>query len=76
MNVKDKVRNYLDRYVGQGTIKDGDNIFEKRLVNSLFALQLVTFIEKEFGVSLSNEELDVENFKDINSITALVERKL
>ncbi|MDR1549759.1 MAG: phosphopantetheine-binding protein [Hungatella sp.] len=76
MNVKDKVRNYLDRYVGQGTIEDDDNIFEKRLVNSLFALQLVTFIEKEFGVSLGNEELDIENFKDINSITALVERKL
>lgn len=76
MNVKDKVRNYLAHYIGQGTIQDDDNVFEKRLVNSLFALQLVTFIEKEFGVALSNEDLDVENFKDINSIAALVERKL
>ena len=76
MNIKEKVRKYLSKFAGEGMIQDDDNIFEKRLVNSLFALQLVTFIEKEFGVALGNDDVDVENFKDINSITNLVERKL
>ena len=55
---------------------DDDNIFESGLVNSLFAMQLVSFIEEEFEISIENEELDLDNFKDVNSIAALVSSKL
>ncbi len=53
-----------------------DNIFETGLVNSLFALQLVSFIEQEFDISIENEELDIQHFKDINSIASLISKKL
>jgi methoxymalonate biosynthesis acyl carrier protein len=39
-------------------------------------MQLVNFIENEFNVSFSNEELDIDNFKDIYSIAAFVDSKL
>ncbi len=55
---------------------DDDNIFETGLVNSLFALQLVSFIEQEFDISIENEELDIQHFKDINSIASLISKKL
>lgn len=55
---------------------DDDNIFERRLVSSIFSMQLVTFIEKEFNIELSNDDLDIDNFKDVNSIVALVESKM
>lgn len=44
-------------------------------INSLFAMQLVLFVEKEFNVSVENDELDVHNFRSVLAITDLVQRK-
>lgn len=76
MDTKQKIRAFLGKFMDESSVKDDDNIFAKGFVNSLFAMQLVTFIEKEFDVSVNNDELDIDNFKDINSITNLVESKL
>lgn len=76
MQVKEKIKAFLGKYVDVSSLADNDNIFEKGLVNSLFAMNLVNFVENEFDVSIDNTELDIDNFKDISSITALVEKKL
>lgn len=76
MEVKSKIRGFLSRFVGDKTFEDSDNIFEKGLVNSLFAMQLVVFIENDFGITMQNEDLELENFKDVNSIVALIQSKL
>lgn len=76
MEINAKVRKFLSRFVGGKTFDDADNIFEKGLVNSLFAMQLVAFIENDFGITMQNEDLELENFKDVNSIVALIESKL
>jgi len=44
-------------------------------VNSLFAVQLMTFLEKIFVVEIGMDDLDIENFKSINATTAFVMRK-
>lgn len=76
MRVKEKIKVFLSKFVNVSEIEDTDNIFEKGLVNSLFAMNLVSFIEKEFDISIDNNELDLDNFKDINSIVALIEKKI
>lgn len=76
MNTKEKIKGFLSKFIKIAEINDTDNIFEKGLVNSLFAMNLVNFIETEFDISIDNMELDLDNFKDINSIVALVEKKL
>lgn len=75
MGTKEKLKGFLANYFNVNEIEDTDNIFEKGLVTSLFAMNLVLFIEKEFDISIDNTELDLENFKDINSITAFIENK-
>lgn len=74
--MKEKIRKFLGKFFDESSVQDGDNIFEKGLVNSLFAMQLVTFIEKEFDISILNQELDIENFKSINAICSLVQSKI
>ena len=64
------------RYIKNRDIKDDDDIFKLGLVNSLFTMQLVMFLENEFHITIQNEELDWENFKSINSITSFVNKKL
>lgn len=46
------------------------------MVNSLFAMQLVLFVEKEFGFKVENEDLDYENFKSLDAIHGFIQRKL
>lgn len=75
MEIKEKVRGFLGRYISNKEFADTDNIFEGGLVNSLFIMQLVMYIEKEFGVTLENEDLELEKFKDVNSIVELIEEK-
>lgn len=74
--MKEKIREFLGRYFEERDVKDNDNIFELGLVNSLFAMQLVNFVEQEFDITVENEDLDLVNFKDINSILSLVESKM
>ena len=76
MNTKEKIKVFLAKFIKVAEINDTDNIFEKGLVNSLFAMNLVNFIETEFDISIDNMELDLDNFKDINSIVALIDKKL
>jgi acyl carrier protein len=42
----------------------------------MFAMQLVLFIEQEFQVTIDNEDLDFENFRTIEAMATLVERKM
>jgi acyl carrier protein len=38
-------------------------------------MQLVNFVETAFGITVENEDLDLENFRTIEAIATLVERK-
>ena len=44
-------------------------------LNSLFAMQLVLFVEKTFDIQVANEDLNFQNFKSLNAIVDFVERK-
>lgn len=72
---KAKIKNFLAQYFRNHKLKDDEDIFALGFVNSMFAMQLVLFIEKEFQVSIENEDLDLENFRTIDAIVSLLERK-
>ena len=56
-------------------LADDDNLFESGIVNSLFAVQLMTFIEKTFAIEVGIDDLDIENFKSLNAAAAFVVTK-
>ncbi|MEC4892948.1 MAG: acyl carrier protein [Oscillatoria sp. PMC 1051.18] len=73
--VKTKIKNFLSQYFGNREIKDDEDIFAAGFVNSMFAMQLVLFIEQEFQISIDNEDLEFDNFRTIAAMTRLVEAK-
>lgn len=79
MNLQDIVHNntkaFLQRYVGEREIGLDEEIFSSGLVNSLFAIQLVLFLEKEFQIKIENKDLDLKNFMTINAIGQFVLHK-
>lgn len=74
--VKEKVEAFLKRFFRNHDLKPNEDIFALGFVNSLFAMQLVMFLEKEFTIKIENQDLDLKNFKTINLITELVKGKL
>ncbi|MED2002549.1 acyl carrier protein [Brevibacillus laterosporus] len=50
-------------------------IFEEGLVNSLFAIQLMTFLEKTFNIKITMDDLDIENYRCVNAISKFVKSK-
>jgi methoxymalonate biosynthesis acyl carrier protein len=73
---KAKIAHYLARFFRGHELKEDEDIFSLGFVNSMFAMQLVTFVEHEFGVTIENEDLELDNFRTITAISGLVGRKL
>lgn len=74
-NIKAEIRSFLARSLKDKQIEDNDDIFKLGLVHSLFAVQLIIFIEKKFGVELDGDDLDMNHIKTINEIVKLVNQK-
>lgn len=72
---KVRIRAFLARYLQNYDLPDDQDIFSLGFINSLFAMQLVLFVEKAFHIGVSNEDLDIDNFRTVNAIATLVERK-
>lgn len=52
-----------------------DNLLESGILDSLGILDLVAFVEQNFGIALTDEELVPENFQSIEHLTAFVQSK-
>ena len=73
--VKETVRKFINNSINIDGLGDDENLFESGIVNSLFAVQLMTFVERGFGLEIGMEDLDVENFKSFNATAAFINRK-
>jgi acyl carrier protein len=69
-----KIRQFLARFRKQ-ELGDHDDIFAIGFVNSLLAMQLVNFLEKEFALTIEDADLDLDNFRTLERMDQFVERK-
>jgi len=58
----------------QAQITPSEDIFSLGYINSLFAMELVMFVEKTFAVTIPNDELKIDNFRTAQAMTELVSR--
>ncbi|MCU4749815.1 MULTISPECIES: acyl carrier protein [unclassified Streptomyces] len=63
----------LTRFPGV-ELDDDVDIFTLGFVNSLFAMELVMFLEKEFALRIPNEDMSLDNFRTVAAMTALIGR--
>jgi methoxymalonate biosynthesis acyl carrier protein len=74
-DIQTRVKTFLARVIPDHELGDEEDIFAAGYVNSLFAMQLVLFVEKEFHIAVQEADMDTENFRTVDAITRLVERK-
>jgi len=72
---KEKIRAYFARLFRNRDLQDDTDIFATGFVNSLMAMQLVMFVEKEFHIKIDDEDLDLKNFNSINAISGFIKRR-
>lgn len=72
----------LRRYVAQELARDHpnvdldrDSLVESGIIDSLGIMKLVSFIERELGVKIPDDELLPERFDTITTISLLVEER-
>jgi len=73
--VKETLRDFVLRSINVRELSDHENLFETGIVNSLFAVQLMTFMEKTFAIEMQTDDLDIENFKSVDAMTGFVLQK-
>lgn len=73
---KGRIHAYLAGFFPVHDLKDDDDIFALGFVNSMFAMQLIAFLESEFGITIENEDLDIANFRSLGAMEALVTSKV
>jgi methoxymalonate biosynthesis acyl carrier protein len=73
--VKATIKKFLLRSINIPDVEDDEDLFESGMVNSLFAVQLTTFIEKTFGIEIAADDLDIKNFRSLNAATSFVNSK-
>lgn len=72
---KERIRSFLSKYLRDTDLENDRDLFASGLVNSLFAMELVLFVEEDFGIAVENDDLDLANFCSIDAISRFIERK-
>ncbi|MFJ1618597.1 acyl carrier protein [Streptomyces sp. NPDC088251] len=69
---RDRIREFLAPHLSGQSLADSDDFFSLGYVNSLFAMQLALFVEKDFAITLGPEDMDFDNFRTVDGLVRLV----
>lgn len=69
------IKKDLARGKGIGDLSETDDLVEAEVMDSLGIMKLILFLEENFSIKISDEDLTLENFRSVQSIWSLVEKK-
>lgn len=72
----EKIRTYIERNLAGRKVTNSETLFEGGAIDSLGHLKLIAFLENEFGITFSMDELDWEKFATVDAISQLVSEKV
>ena len=72
----ERIRSFLVRqFPTTKNVSNDEPLLKNGIIDSLGILEVVTFIEKEFSITVSDEDLLPENFGSVASLTTFVQSK-
>ena len=80
MQLKSEIRHFIieNFLYGQddNDVKDDVSFLEEGLIDSTGVLELVSFIEEKYGISVDDEELVPDNFDSIDKLSVFITSKM
>jgi acyl carrier protein len=71
MDRKTALSNYIKQEImrnPKANLRDDEDLLSAGILDSLAILQLVAFIEEDFGIKVPDEDVVFENFQSINAL--------
>ena len=59
----------------QEELKDDTNLFETGIIDSTGIIELISYLEETFKISIDDEELVMNNFANLNNIKIFLQKK-
>ncbi len=79
MQIRDAVRDYiLKNYLfttDAGALRDDVSLMQTGVIDSTGVLELILFLQEQFGIQVADEEMLPENLDSVLAIVAFVTRK-
>ena len=78
-DTKSTVRSYiLENFIMGGNaeqFQDGDSFMDHHIIDSTGFLEVITFLEETFGITVEDNEMIPENLDSLNNIEAYIKKK-
>ena len=78
MSTKEMIREFITCNLLKGTLErrlvDEEELVQSGIIDSLGIMTMLVFLEQEFSVQISGDDLIPENFATVSAIANLVER--
>lgn len=76
-NIQEQIKNFiLSEFVfDRNEIDSDEDLLSQGILDSSGVLQIVFFMEKEYGISVGDEEIVPDNFQSVNALTQFIQRK-
>lgn len=79
MSVGTEVEKFIVEEIALGTgidsVDHDEDLLAQDIIDSLGIVELVKFLESQYGISVSDDDLLPENFQSVNSVVAFVEAR-
>ena len=79
MDIREQIQQYVAEnflFSDNGFDLDDDASFlDEGVVDSTGTLELVTFVEETFNITVEDDEIEPDNFDSVNNLYAYIQRK-
>jgi len=79
MDVKGMIRQYIaDNFLLSADgfqLSDDSSFLDEGVIDSTGTLELVLFVEEQFGFEVEDDEIEPRNFDSVSNLAAYIERK-
>ncbi len=80
MSEKSKIRKFIfDNYLigaSKDALGDDDSFLEKGIIDSTGVLELIMFVEENYGIEVADDEVIPDNFDSVNKLCNYLARKV
>lgn len=77
MDRKAVIMSYIEKDILRGrkaNLSENDDLLSAGIIDSLGILQLVAFIDEQFGIQVPDEDVVIENFQSVNALASYLEQ--
>lgn len=81
MNILNKLEKIIEEVIsndwegGKVTLTNETKILEEYGIDSIYAIQILSMVEEEFGIIIDDEDLQLSMLKDTSTIVDYIEKK-